>query len=94
VLDAFRQATKAALSLLGEGSLLRGTVSCKVNIEHGVQLTGYDDNVVVTRSVATIDSEVDPKVGDTLTHPDGNFKLDTLLEDKGAFRRFMLLRLP
>ena len=94
MLDVFRQATKVALSALGEGSLLRGTVSCNVNIEHGVQLTGYDDNVVVTRSVATIDAEHNPKVGDTLTHPDGNFKLDVLLEDKGSFRRFMLLKLP
>ena len=94
MLDVFRQATKVALSALGEGSLLRGTVSCNVNIEHGVQLTGYDDNVVVTRSVATIDGEHNPKVGDTLIHPDGNFKLDVLLEDKGSFRRFMLLKLP
>lgn len=42
--------------------------------------------------MATIDALFDPKVGDTLTHPDGSFKLDTLLEDKVAFRRFMLLR--
>lgn len=92
MLDIFSKATKAALSALGEGSLLRGTVSCKVNIEHGVQLTGLDDSVVVNRSVATIGAEHNPRVGDTLTHPDGTFKLDVLLDDRGPFRRFVLLK--
>lgn len=92
MLALFKQATKSALSLLGEGAFLRGTEPCKVNIEHGVQLTGSDDMVVVSRSVATIDADLDPKVGDSLTHPDGNFVLDVLMEDKGAYRRFVVLK--
>lgn len=90
MLSLFKTATKSALSLLGESSFLRGTVSCKVNIEHGVQLTGTDDMIVVSRSVATIDSDLTPKVGDALTHPDGNYVLDVLMEDKGAFQRFVV----
>lgn len=90
MLNLFKQATKSALTLLGEGSFLRGSVPCQVNIEYGVQLTGIDDNMVVDKDVATIDSDVNPKVGDTLTHPDGTFVLDVKLEDKGAFRRFVL----
>ena len=90
MLSLFKTATKSALSLLGESSFLRETVPCKVNIEHGVQLTGTDDMVVVSRSVATIDSDLAPKVGDTLTHPDGNYVLDVLMEDKGVFVRFVV----
>lgn len=90
MLSLFKTATKSALSLLGESSFLRGTVPCKVNIEHGVQLTGTDDMIVVSRSVATIDSDLTPKVGDALTHPDGNYVLDVLMEDKGAFQRFVV----
>lgn len=90
MLDLFKRATKSALSLLGESAFLRGTVPCKVNIEHGVQFAGMDDNVLVDRDVATIDSDLNPKVGDTLTHPDGNFVLDTKIEDRGAFSRFIV----
>ena len=90
MLSLFKTATKSALSLLGESSFLRDTVPCKVNIEHGVQLTGTDDMIVVSRSVATIDSDLTPKVGDALTHPDGNYVLDVLMEDKGAFQRFVV----
>lgn len=96
-----KNAAKRALSLLGEGSLLRGNVPCHVSIEHGVQLTGFDnagagttytqgDYMVVDKDVATIDGDLNPRVGDSLQHPDGNFVLDALLEDKGAYRRFVL----
>ena len=96
-----QQAIKSALALLGGASLLRGNVPCNVSIEHGVQVTGFDNNsagttftqgdyMVVERDVATIDGVLSPKVGDTLHHPDGNYVLDVLLEDKGAYRRFIL----
>jgi hypothetical protein len=32
----------------------------------------------------------DPKVGQTLVHPDGTFKLDRLLDDNGIVRRFIV----
>jgi hypothetical protein len=96
MLNLFARATKSALSLLGESALLRGSEACQVNIERGVQLEGLESDTareqyaVVHRDVATIDSGYNPKVGDTLAHPDGNFVLDVLLEDRGAFRRFVL----
>jgi len=77
---------------MGEGSFLRGTVPCRVNIEHGVQVIGSDDNVVVERSVGTIDAALEPKVGDTLTHPDGEYKLDAVFADNGVSKRFILLK--
>lgn len=77
---------------MGEGSFLRGSVSCRVNIEHGVQVIGTDDNVVVERSVATIGSEHLPKVGDALTHPDGAFKLDAIFSDNGTSKRYILIK--
>ena len=48
--------------------------------------------VVVERDVATIDIEFNPKVGDTLTGPNGSFKLDALFSDNGYSRRFILIK--
>lgn len=84
--------SKVVLALLGEDSLLRGTVPCRVNIEHGVQVIGNDENVVVEKDVATIESVHNPKVGDTLVHPDGAYKLDAQFSDNGASRRFILIK--
>ena len=98
MLDLFKQAAKDALSLVGESALLRGAVPCQVNIEHGVQLEGFDFNVSqeryvsLPRDVATIESVHGPRVGDTLAHTDGNFKLDVLIEDTGALRRFVVVK--
>ena len=92
MLELFRAATAAALDILGGDSLLRGTVACKVNIEHGVQLAGLDENMVVDRDVATIDKQYNPRVGDSLAHTDGNYTLDVKIEDKEAYARFVLLK--
>lgn len=100
MLDLFAKATKDALSLLGEGSFLRGE-PCQVHIEHGVELAGMNTdyetarearNIVYTRSVAQIDATAAPKTGDLLVHPDGQFKLDVKLEDSGAFSRWALVK--
>ena len=77
---------------MGEDSFLRGSVPCRVNVEHGVQVIGTDDNMVMERSVATVGSEHVPKVGDLLAHPDGNYKLDTIFADNGSSKRFILLK--
>lgn len=92
MLAVFQRMTKGILAVLGEDSLLRGTVSCRVNIENGVQVVGHDDNTVVEKDVATIDIEFDPRVGDTLTGPNGSFKLDALFLDNGYSRRFILIK--
>lgn len=92
MLAVFQRMTAGVLAIMGEGSFLRGSVSCRVNIEHGVQVIGSDDNVVVERSVATIDAALLPKVGDALVHPDGTYKLDAVFADNGASKRFILLK--
>jgi hypothetical protein len=84
--------TAGVLAIMGEGSFLRGSVSCRVNIEHGVQVIGSDDNVVVERSVGTIEASLLPRVGDTLSHPDGSYKLDTVFADNGVTKRFILIK--
>lgn len=92
MLAVFQHMTKGTLAVLGEDSFLRGSVSCRVNIENGVQVIGNDDNVVVEKDVATIDIAHNPKVGDTLVHPNGSFKLDALFSDNGYSRRFILIK--
>lgn len=92
MLAVFQRMSKVALALLGEDALLRGTVPCRVNIEHGVQVIGNDESMVVERSVAAIESCYDPKVGDTLVHPDGDYKLDAQFSDNGTSRRFILIK--
>jgi hypothetical protein len=90
VLDLFRDAAATSLSAIGEDSLLRGSEPCNVHIAHGVQIEGPDDTAVYTRSVASIESVMSPKVGDRLTHPEGNFILDVKLRDSGAMVRFVI----
>jgi hypothetical protein len=90
---AFQRLGQGVLATFGEDSLLRGSVPCRVNIEHGVQVIGSDDNVMVERSVATIATSVSPKVDDELSHPDGNYRLDAIYQDNGVNKRFILLKL-
>lgn len=100
-LGAFARMSSDILNAIGEGSTLRANVPCKVNIEHGVQLTGalprsgvnyvaHDDDFITERSVATIPKSLAPKAGDALTHPDGAYILDALLSDNGYNQRFIL----
>ena len=92
MLAVFQRMTTGILSVLGEDSILRGSVPCRVNIENGVQVVGHDDNVVVEKDVATIGIQYNPKVGDILTGPNGTFKLDALFSDNGYSRRFILIK--
>lgn len=89
MIGAFQRMTGSVLALLGEDAFLRGTVPCKVNVEHSVQVTA-EDGLVYERDVATIDKAVNPAVGDTLTHPDGNYILDRRFQDNGYSIRFIL----
>jgi hypothetical protein len=93
MLAVFQRMTNSVFTHLGEDAVLRGNVPCRVNIQHGVQVIGHDDNVVVEKTVATIGSEHDPKVGDTLSHPDGNYKLDAPFRNNGFSRRFIVLKI-
>ena len=68
-------AAKAILARLGMDGLLRG-VPCKIHIEHGVQVTGFDAgpraedrrDLQVERDVASIESVHAPRLGDTIRH--------------------------
>ena len=94
-LDLFKRMTKGVLSILGEASFLRATVPCKVAVEHGVETFGLDtqgNEVMYLRSVASIDKELNPKVGDTLTHPDGEYVLEVIHADDGLSVDFILRR--
>lgn len=101
MIPAFVRATKRVLGRLGEDSLLRGEPAGKVNIEHGVQFEGYDGeratargDVVGQLDVATILNIYNPKIGDLLQHPDGNYRLDLLIEDNGQSRRYIVMPNP
>lgn len=89
----FTRLTNRILANIGEDAVLRGetvTPARKVNIEHGVELTGVYGEVTVLRSVATIANEHNPAVGNTLTVGSVNYKLDALLGDNGYSSRFVL----
>ena len=90
-LAIFQQMTNTVLAVLGENALLRGTLACRVNIEHGVQVTGEDGMTVLERSIATIPSSVNPKVGDALMHPEGTYRLEVQTANNGHSKRFILL---
>jgi hypothetical protein len=94
MIRAFARMTKGVLAVLGEDSFLRGeTIPYKVNVEHGVDVEGFNDNVIVQRSIATIPVEANPKTGEMLAHPDGTYRLEVLHEDNGHSRSFILLKL-
>ncbi len=81
--------SQGVLNLMGQDSMLRGTVPCKVNVEKGVQVS--IDDVVYERDVATISNDLAPVVGDSLVHPFGQYTLDRKLQNNGFNTRFILL---
>ena len=94
MIGAFARMSTGVLAVLGEGSFLRGeTTSYRVNVEHGVDVVGLNDDMVVQRAIATIPAAANPKVGDTLVHPDGTYRLDVLHENNGYNLSFILLKL-
>jgi hypothetical protein len=98
MLDLFKQMSQSILAVLGEDALLRGTVPCAINIEHGVQFSGMDSesaryrgDLSVDRDVATIPIEHNPVVGDTFTQGGKTYMLEHKIEDNGVNRRFVIL---
>lgn len=104
--SVFGRMAKGILTVLGEDALLRNAVPCKINIEHGVQLTGMDGesasyrgDLVVARDVATIEKQHDPKSGDRFRfepdsgpHAGTTWRLEGLVEDNGYTRRYVVMR--
>ena len=90
---AFERLAKSVLNRLGQDAFLvsgASTIPCRANVEHGVQVAGAYDDAVFNRDVATLDRALGAKVGDTLRHPSGNYKLDGMLADNGFTVRFTL----
>lgn len=85
---------------MGEDSILRGEVVTpprKVNIKHGVMYDGYgsgtvasNGDLVLIKSVATILKSDNPLVGDTLSHPDGQYVLDVMSGETVSTKQFIL----
>lgn len=96
-LGIFARAAAAGLAKLGEPSSLGGQPCGNVNVERNVEvfasmLGNAEDNYVVRRDIATILAEFSPTVGAVLTHPDGVFSLERLLDSDGYRRRYVVLR--
>lgn len=90
---AFERLAKSVLNRLGQDAFLvsgASTTPCRANVEHGVQVAGAYDDAVFNRDVATLDRALGAKVGDTLQHPSGKYKLDGMLADNGFTVRFTL----
>lgn len=105
----FGRMTEGVLAVLGEDALLRATVPCKINIEHGVQLSGLDSesaahrgDFVVSRDVATVALRHAPKSGDRIDflptgggiHAGRSYRLETKIEDNGYSARYTIVGLP
>lgn len=102
MLPVFQTMAQSVLTLLGEDAFFDGaTTTTKINIEHGVQLTGiggeeaqYRGDLVANRDVATILSSVNPKAGKQFTFaaPGGKtYQLDQLVEDNGVTKAFVVM---
>jgi hypothetical protein len=91
---AFERLSRSVLLHLGQDAfLVQGTTSTatRVNVERGVELTGEYGDAVVVRDVATIDAKLNPKVGDVIQHPMGNYVLDGVMRNSGYTIRFTVI---
>lgn len=90
---AFTRLTERILAHVGEDAILRGEVvdpPRKINVEHGVELTGVYGEVTAYRSLATIEKAWNPQPGDPLTVDGKDYILDVLLKDNGYSAQFVL----
>lgn len=97
VLPLFKRAAKRVLARMGEDSFLRGDVPCKVRLERDVQFQGYEadrgvnhGDFTALKDTAVIENIHTPRIGDTLTHPDGEFVLDAKVDTNGSTTRFIV----
>lgn len=100
MLDAFTDAAEGILDLLGEDAFFAGgTTPIKINIEHGVQLTGlgsdeaaYRGDMIAQRDVASIHQSHNPQAGQTFVQGGSTYRLEHAVEDNGALKRFVILK--
>ncbi len=92
MIGAFQRASQSILAVLGQDAFLRGEPTPhKVNIEHGVDVVN-DDQLVQQRDIGTFPLAAAPKIGDTVVHPDGTYEIDSLHQDNGVNKRYILRR--
>lgn len=89
------RAMQRGLDHHGEASTLQGLDVGKVALARHVQLAPgladrAEDNHVAYADVATIARVHEPRVGQTLVHPDGTFRLSRRLGDNGFNVRFVV----
>lgn len=90
------RASKRVLVKYGQDALLRGAPAGKVAVIRDLELApgrldDANDNHAASILVGVIDSVHSPKVGDLLSHPEGDFRLDRKIEDTGYVRHFILV---
>jgi hypothetical protein len=99
--SAFSRMSERLLSHYGQESLLRGEVvdpPRKIAVRQGVQLSGYGSeqamyrgDMVTERDLAYVPKSYAPAAGNTLQHPDGNYRLDVRIKDDGNTETWVLL---
>lgn len=91
---AFRRATQAILRHLGGPGTLRGAATQHpVDIERDVQYAGLDGEIIVAKFVGTFDASENAQTNDVFSNGADTYRLDTLIDDDGYARRFVLLKL-
>jgi hypothetical protein len=91
VLPVFQRATERLLARIGEEALLRGTVTCRVHIEFGVEMQGEHGDVAYERIVATMPRALAPRQGDALVVGAASYTVDSPpFADNGATVRVVL----
>lgn len=92
----FQRMSEVLLAKLGSPATINGQAT-RINIEHGVQLTGlgaeqaaYRGDYVAQRDVATVPNAVAAQVGDTFAQDGTTYRLEALLRDNGVNRRFVI----
>ena len=92
--------SKSILAALGEDALFDGATDPeRVNIEHGVQLSGIDGeraeyrgDLVVNRDVATVEHW--HQAGEYFVQNGKRYRLEFLVQDNGANKRFTIMEFP
>lgn len=100
VLSIFERMSATILRTLGKPSYYNGSAEpVMINIEHDVQMAGmgaeqaaYRGDYVANRDIATVPTDLNPRVGDRFVQDGVLWRLESLHSDKGANRRFVVSR--
>lgn len=99
MLDLFSGMAQGILDVLGEDAFYDGaTTPIKVNIEHGVQLTGmggeeatYRGDLIANRDVATLFLRDNPQAGKRFVQNGKTYRLEHKVEDNGVTIKFVIM---